>query len=296
MNCPMLTRVLLVFLAGAALSASPRASPGADAPREGESRDAIELLAEARAALRRGDAERAISLATDALAKSPDDAAAYALRAAAHDVRRDFEKSIADWDKLVALRPDDPAAFQRRGETHFRLGRFKESVADFDKVIALEPDRAAHDWQRGISLYYAGDYAGGAKQFESHRAVNPEDVENAAWHYLCVARTSGVDAARRSLIPVKDDARVPMMRVFDLFAGTAGPDDVLAAAKAGDPPPEQKKTRLFYAHLYIGLYHEAAGAADKAGEHILLAEKYAGDDYMGDVARVHAVVIKAAAK
>jgi lipoprotein NlpI len=283
----MPTWMLLVFLAGAALWA---------APSEGEPREAAQLLADARDALRKGDTERAVSLATDALAKSPDDAAAYALRAAAHDARREFEKSIADWDKVVALRPDDAAAVQRRGETHFRLGRFKESVADFDKVIALAPDRAAHHWQRGISLYYAGDYAAGARQFELHRAVNPEDVENAAWHYLCVARRSGVDAARRSLIPIKDDARVPMMRVFDLFAGTAGPDDVLMAAKAGDPEPAQLKTCLFYAHLYIGLYHEASGAAEKAREHILLSEKYAGDDYMGDVARVHAAVLKAATR
>ena len=287
MNRPMPMWLLLVFLAGAGLAA---------APPEGESRDAAQLLADARDALRKGESERAISLATDALAKSPDAAAAYALRAAAHDARRDFEKAVADWDKLVALRPDDAAAMQRRGETHFRLGRFKASVADFDKVIELAPDRAAHHWQRGISLYYAGDYAAGARQFELHRSVNPEDAENAAWHYLCVARTSGVDAARRSLIPIKDDARIPMMRVFDLFAGTAGPDDVLAAAKAGDPGPEQLKTRLFYAHLYIGLYHEAAGAADKAREHILLAEKDAGDDYMGDVARVHAKVMRGPAE
>src|SRR5687768_2684966 len=103
MNRPLPIRALLVFLACATVSAALAASARPDAPREGESRDALQLLADARAALRRGDAERAISLATDALAKSPDDAAAYALRAAAHDARRDFEKSIADWDKLVAL-------------------------------------------------------------------------------------------------------------------------------------------------------------------------------------------------
>ena len=54
------------------------------------------------------------------------------------------------------------------------------------------------------------------------------------------------------------------------------------------------KTRRFYAHLYVGLYYEAAGQAERAREHITLAaETYAEDNYMSDVARVHAATFKA---
>jgi lipoprotein NlpI len=163
------------------------------------------------------------------------------------------------------------------------------TVADFDKVIKLNPGREPYHWQRGISLYYAGEFERGRKQFEKHKTVNPDDVENAAWHFLCVARASGVEKARRSLIPVTGDARVPMAQVQLLFAGKATPEDVLAAANAGNPGEAELRRRLCYAHLYIGLYHEATGNGEAAKEHILLAaEKYAGDDYMGDVARVHA--------
>src|SRR5215213_6292266 len=129
---------------------------------------------------------------------------------------RDLEKSIADQDKVIALSPRDAAAYQRRGEDHFRLGHFKESVADFDKVIELEPDREPYHWQRGISLYYAGEFERGARQFEKHKTVNPHDVENAAWHYLCVSRTEGVEKARRALIPVRGDERDPKAQVHDL--------------------------------------------------------------------------------
>ena len=59
--------------------------------------------------------------------------------------------------------------------------------------------------QRGISQYCLGDFAGGRQQFEIHRKVNPNDVENAAWHYLCVAKTDGQDVARQSLIPIKTE-------------------------------------------------------------------------------------------
>ena len=192
--------------------------------------------------------------------------------------------------------PDDAAALHRRGEAQFRLGHFRESVADFDREVALDPSREAYHWQRGISLYYAGDFARAARQFDLHRTVNPDDVENAAWHYLCVARADGVEGARRSLIEIAPgaDARVPMRQIHALFAGRATEPDVLAAATAGDPPAAELKRRLLYAHLYIGLYREAAGDAAEAKEHIALAaDKYAEPgDYMSDVAIVHARILR----
>jgi hypothetical protein len=80
-----------------------------------------------------------------------------------------------------------------------------------------------------------------------------------------------------------------MMEIYALFAGQAKPDDVLAAAVAGNPPRQQLRERLFNAALYIGLYCEATGDAAGARRHILMAaDKYMIGGYMGDVARVHA--------
>jgi lipoprotein NlpI len=45
--------------------------------------------------------------------------------------------------------------------------------------------------------------------------------------------------------------------------------------------------RLFYAHLYIGLWYEAGGDVKRAREHIARAVEQQVDHYMGDVARVH---------
>jgi lipoprotein NlpI len=49
---------------------------------------------------------------------------------------------------------------------------------------------------------------------------------------------------------------------------------------------------LFYAHLYIGLYYEAAGDAKAAREHLERAVSYRANHYMGDVARVHLGLMK----
>ena len=136
-----------------------------------------------------------------------------------------------------------------------------------------------------------------SKQFEVHQTVNPQDVENAAWHFLCAARVDGIEKARAGLIPVKADTRVPMRQVQQLFAGKLTPSDVLQAAEEG--PEGNRPGQRFYAYLYIGLYHEATGQADLAEAAIQQAAALASTGgYMGDVARVHAAVytVKAEAR
>jgi lipoprotein NlpI len=251
------------------------------------------LMRAADAAVKQKNYVEAIQLAGKAMAADPKDARPLLLRAHAYNERRDFAKAVADYNAALKLNPKATLAYQRRGEVQFRLGHFKESIADFDKFIELMPDQAPQHWQRGIALYYDGRYEDARKQFESHRSVNPYDVENAAWHFLCVARASGVEKARAALIPVERDARVPMMQIHALFAGQAKPGEVLAAATADHPPPAQLDNQLFYAHLYLGLYYEALGNLKQAREYIFkAAADPKAEHYMGDVARVHAQVFR----
>lgn len=258
-----------------------------------ETVDATALLRSAEAALKSGKPAEAISFAGNILATDPKDYRAWFLRARAYEESRDYAKAIADYDAGLKLNTNVAVAWQRRGEAHFRLGHFKESIADFDRFIELLPAQAPQHWQRGIALYYAGRYEDGRKQFELHQTVNSRDVENAVWHFLCVARASGAEKARAALIPIEGDARVPMAQVHALFGGKAKPEDVLAAAKAGDAPSDRLDHQLFYAHLYLGLYFEAIGDIKPAREHIFkAATAFKADHYMGDVARVHAQVLR----
>jgi lipoprotein NlpI len=137
-------------------------------------------------------------------------------------------------------------------------------------------------WQRGIAQYYAGRYKECRQQFELHRTVNPNDVENAAWHFLCVARAENTEKAKRALLPVGPDPRTPMREVYQMFRGELTPDQVLTAG-AKDVEGQ------FYAQLYVGLYLEALGKTDGALEHIRIAadDRYSAGGYMHSVARVH---------
>ena len=252
-----------------------------------------DLLKEAQTAFRQGDSTNALALATKAIAAAPKNPQAHFLRASLHAALRRYEPAVADFSAGLKLDPQATGAWQQRGVAYFKLGKMNESIADFDQVIALVPEQAPHHWQRGICYYYAGRFVEGRKQFELHQTVNKNDVENAVWHFLCVTRAAGVEPARAALIPISGDSRVPMAQVHELFAGKLKPAAVLAAAQAGDPPAARLSHQLFYAHLYLGLYFEAIGDAKQARDYIFKAAAKADEnDYMGDVARVHAELLR----
>jgi lipoprotein NlpI len=162
-------------------------------------------------------------------------------------------------------------------------GRVAEAVAGFDAVIRLDPNVAPQLWQRGIALYYAGRYVDCRTQFELHRTVNPNDVENAAWHFLCAAKAESPAKARERLLPVGPDVRAPMAEVYEMFAGRIAPERVIASAGGS-------VSAQFYAQLYVGLYFDAVGRREEALKHMTVAasDRYArSGGYMHDMARIH---------
>lgn len=201
---------------------------------------------------------------------------------------RKHDEAVKHLTAAIALDPKNALAHYLRGREQFRLGKIDAAVADFDRGVELSPVSERSQWERGIAYYYAGLFEKGAKQFADYQKFHDQDVENSAWRYLCVARTEGVEKARETLLPIEHDPRVPMMKIHALYAGKATPEVVLNAANAGMPSKEALNTRLFYAHLYIGLWHEAAGDHEQARHHILEAEKHRIGHYMWDVAHIHA--------
>ena len=166
--------------------------------------------------------------------------------------------------------------------------RPNSSIADFDMYITLVPKAKVSHWQRGISYYYAGRWDDGIAQFEGYQTYDSNDVENAVWRFMCMARKDGIAKARKEILKIGDDKRVPMRQVYDLYAGKLKPDDVLAAAQAGEPAREVLNRQLFYAHLYVGIYHELEGNKKRALEHLQkAAAEHRIGHYMWDVARVH---------
>jgi len=195
--------------------------------------------------------------------------------------------AVASIAPLAAVPPlqrptESPQAVLERAIDDFLAGRVVESVVGFDRVVTLAPDAAPQLWQRGIALYYVGRYDDCRRQFESHRTVNPNDVENPAWHFLCVARADSPARAREALLPVGPDQRSPMREIYRMFKGELAPDAVLAAGPDG--------AARFYAELYVGLYYDAIGNKAGALTHLKIAasDRFASaGGYMHRVARLH---------
>ena len=183
----------------------------------------------------------------------------------------------------IAAQQRNPREVLDRAIDDFIAGRINESVAGFDEVVKLAPGAAPELWQRGIALYYAGRYRDCRAQFESHRTVNPNDVENPAWNFMCVARAESHEKARAALLPVGPDQRSPMREIYQMFKGTMTPDAVLKAAGSG-------LSSQFFAELYVGLYYDAIGDDARARQHLTVAASPRFADaggYMYRVAALH---------
>jgi len=187
--------------------------------------------------------------------------------------------------RATDVRAEEAAALVSRGVQKFRNNDIAGSLADFDRAAELDPKLAPQLWQRGIADYYSGKYREGRRQFELHQTVNPNDVENAAWHFLCVVRLDGLEAAQKSLLKVdsKRDTRVPMPEIYEMLGGHGSPEYVLNAAQRDGTPQAE-----LYANLYVGLFLEAIGDKGPAQPYIRRAAATRGpSSFMRDVAKVH---------
>jgi len=206
----------------------------------------------------------------------------------------EYSQAYKTISQACELEPENYSNQLTRGGICFSAGKMTECVAAYDKVIELQPTLEPQLWQRGLALYYADEFADGVKQFETHQTVNSQDVENAVWHLLCASRVSDVGAARKKLIPITGDPRVPMSQIYEMFAGRMTPEEVMKQASKTSSRvtngSAQHQLQLYYAHLYTGLYYEMLQDKTAALDSLKKAETVnplGKSNFMGQVARVH---------
>ncbi|MEM8734321.1 MAG: hypothetical protein AAGG44_08875 [Planctomycetota bacterium] len=176
---------------------------------------------------------------------------------------------------------------QAAGEVLYRAGRSKESLKYFDQVVKMQPRLAPYNWQRGIALCSVERFKDGAAQFKTHHDVNPDDVENSAWYFLCVAKTEGIEAARKTVIPSRGDGREPMMSVLAMLKEELKPEEVVQAAIDKTQAGAARKRAQFYADLYVALYYDSLNQSEEARRYLERSLKYGDNGYMVDAARVY---------
>jgi len=257
-----------------------------------QEKTAMDYIKEAAAAAKADDFEKAAALCGEAIQREPKRVSHLLQRGVYLERAGKNQDAARDFSRAIELDPENGDSYHLRGCVQFKLGKIAESIADFDKYLKIDPQRKSSHWQRGISCYYAGKFDEGKAQFESYQKFDGNDVENAVWRFLCQAKKDGIDKARKDMLKIDDDQRVPMKEVYDLFMGKLKPQDVLDAAK-NQKTVRNQTAPLFYAHLYLGLYFDAIGDRKKALEHLNIAtDDYRTYQYMWDVARIHRDLLK----
>ena len=114
---------------------------------------------------------------------------------------------------------------------------------------------------------------------------------------LCAAKVSGIESARKKLIPITRDSRVPMKEVHQMFAGKLSAKQVLESVipKTDERKPFEKLTltersNRYYALLYIGLFQEMNGDMTSSLKSMKRAAKVnplPSNEVMGAVADIH---------
>lgn len=265
-------------------------------PLWAQAADYEQVIAESIQAMRQEKYDLAEQKLEIAIRLAPKQEAAYRLRASLAVRQENHTQAIKDLTTLISMMPERADLYDLRGSENFKAGNIEASVSDFEKAVELEPARGPGHWQRGISYYYAGKFKQGIKQFEGYQTVDDSDVENAVWRFLCMAQAEDFQTSRKNLLKIGEDRRVPMRQIYDLFAGKATEEEVLAAARAGDPSEETLNRRLFYAYQYLGLYAEAQGKPQQSLQYTEAAVKHKISHYMWDVANVHLQLRKQAAE
>jgi lipoprotein NlpI len=223
-----------------------------------------------------GELKSAAELRTAAVAALHEGDSTSALRAA---------------DALVEQHAEQASARLLAADVYLRCGKFKEAVKWFDRYLEVSPQSLPSLWQRGIALYFVHDYKRGAAQFEEHRKVNPNDVENAAWHFLCVAKLDSIDEARRMVLPAPNDPRLPMEEVLAMLS-SGDAESVRKRMEALPAGSSARRQADFYGSFYLGLHADAMGKRDEALHWLRQAAANAPHHYMGDVARVYVAFLE----
>jgi len=209
--------------------------------------------------------------------------------------KRETKAAVAAADALVSNYATEPVAWRLAGDLYLRAGEVKRSIVQFQRYIERVPEHEPDLWQYGIALALDGQFEAGRKLFELHRTVNPNDVENALWHYYCVAKASSAQAARAGLLPAPGDRRPPMEELLKLYRGEADEAVVRAAIESFSKGSRDYTSALFYGELYLAMFADAQGDRKRAIE--LAAQAAAAKDinYMTDVGRLYYLAVRDAA-
>jgi tetratricopeptide (TPR) repeat protein len=90
----------------------------------------------------KGDYDRAIADASEAIRLNPNDAFAYGTRGAAYKGKKDFDHAIADLTEAIRLDPNNAPAYGNRGLAYLNKEDYDHAIGDLEMAVKLQPDNS----------------------------------------------------------------------------------------------------------------------------------------------------------
>ncbi len=97
-----------------------------------------------------GDLDSAISDATEAIKRTPADAVAFALRAAARIRKIDLDRAFADVSAAARIAPGSTTARSVAGQYYLARGNHDRALAELNEVLPISPTNAFAKRTRGL--------------------------------------------------------------------------------------------------------------------------------------------------
>ena len=237
--------------AGLALKLANQVTPaGVEAAAKAAPGDVGLAMLHAELALAKKDFAGSLADLDRVLAKRPDAALAWEMRASVDVARPDFDAARADVDKALHLAPKSPGTLRLRAILRNNSGDHAGALADYQAAHALAA-RPEDPFVIGSTQFLLRQFGDTAATLAKRAPPAPEGTYWRLWRYMALARIEGIERASGSLGPgTPPGAGVPWPGpVVDFFHGTIDGATLLEAAKRSQAV--QNVSQVCEAHFYM---------------------------------------------
>ena len=125
----------------------------------------------------KGEYQKSVKAATEAIKLNANLAVAYNIRGAAYDELDDINNAISDYIKAIEIDPNYADAYNNRGYAYYNLGNFDNAIADFNKAVKFDPKHYQAYNNRGVVYRHLGNYDRAIADFTKAIEFNPNFAE-----------------------------------------------------------------------------------------------------------------------
>ena len=123
----------------------------------------------------RGDSDRAIADADEAIRLDPNDAAAFNNRGNGYREKGEYDRAMADYTETIRIDPTYALAFKNRGSTYQHQGDLDRAIADYSEAVQLKPTFAMAFADRASAYQEKGDFDRAIADFSTLIRLSPRD-------------------------------------------------------------------------------------------------------------------------